>query len=130
MKETQSEMLNLAEQLKKNSQNPDKKKLKNGQKLKKKYDEGNKQMELLQNGKINILDTIPLAGYRLIQMMTWDNTNDYVKKLNQKCLQFKEKKEAMHYSYYLIASLIGNLLLGFSGFFAGTASGLAMNMGV
>lgn len=130
MKETQSEMLNLAEQLKKNSQNPDKKKLKNGQKLKKKYDEANKQMELLQNGKINILDTIPLAGYRLIQMMTWDNTNDYVKKLNQKCLQFKEKKEAMHYSYYLIASLIGNLLLGFSGFFAGTAIGLAMNMGV
>ena len=44
MKETQSEMLNLAEQLKKNSQNPYKKKLKNGQKLKKKYDECNKQM--------------------------------------------------------------------------------------
>ena len=130
IKETQVEMLGLAAQLQKDSQAMDRKKLKQGQKLKKKQDEAKKQLELLQTGKMNVLDTIPLAGYRLIQILTWDATNDYVKKLNQKCLQFKEKKEAIHYTYYLLASLMGNMILGMAGLFAGLAIGLAMNMGM
>lgn len=81
-------------------------------------------------GKLNVLDTVPLAGYRLIQVLTWDATNDLVKKLNQKCMQFKEKKEAIHYTYYLLATLIGNIILGMAGLFAGIAIGLAMNMGM
>lgn len=129
IRETQIEMLGLAAQLQKDSQFMDRKRIKQGQKLKKKQDEEKKQLELLNMGKINVLDTVPLAGYRLIQVLTWDATNDSVKKLNQKCLQFKEKKEAIHYTYYLLATLIGNIILGMAGLFAGIAIGLAMNMG-
>ena len=130
IRETQIEMLGLAAQLQKDSQFIDRKKIKQGQKLKKKQDEAKKQLELLNMGKLNVLDTVPLAGYRLIQVLTWDATNDLVKKLNQKCMQFKEKKEAIHYTYYLLATLIGNIILGMAGLFAGIAIGLAMNMGM
>ena len=119
IRETQIEMLGLAAQLQKDSQFMDRKKIKQGQKLKKKQDEEKKQLELLNMGKINVLDTVPLAGYRLIQVLTWDATNDSVKKLNQKCLQFKEKKEAIHYTYYLLATLIGNIILGRRSFLIG-----------
>ena len=125
IRETQIEMLGLAAQLQKDSQFIDRKKIKQGQKLKKKQDEAKKQLELLNMGKLNVLDTVPLAGYRLIQVLTWDATNDLVKKLNQKCMQFKEKKEAIHYTYYLLATLIGNIILGMAGLFAGIAIGLA-----
>lgn len=126
---TQLEMSRLAGQIQKNKAEPDKQKINQGKKLKKKQDEAKKILDNLNQGKISVLDIIPLAGYRLIQVLGWDGTNDYVKKLYQKCNQFKEKREAMNYTYYLLASLFGNVLLGITGFFAGTAVGLAMNMG-
>ena len=111
IKKTQIEMNLLAGQIQKSGQQ-DKKKLKKGKALKKKQDEARKQLEVLKKGKISVLDIIPLAGYRMIQLLGWDGTSDVVKKLNQKCIQFKEKKEAINYTYYLLASLLGNLLFG------------------
>ena len=100
IKKTQIEMNLLAEQIKKSGQQ-DKKKLKQGKALKKKQDEAKKQLEILKKGKISTLDIIPLAGYRMIQLFGWDGTSDVVKKLNRKCIQFKEKKEAINYTYGL-----------------------------
>lgn len=128
IKKTQIEMNLLAEQMKKSGQQ-DKKKLKQGKALKKKQDEARKQLEILKKGKISVLDIIPLAGYRMIQILGWDGTSDVVKKLNQKCIQFKEKKEAINYTYYLLASLMGNLLLGAVMLFLGMGFGFAMQMG-
>ena len=128
IKKTQIEMNLLAEQMKKSGQQ-DKKKLKQGKVLKKKQDEARKQLEILKKGKISVLDIIPLAGYRMIQILDWDGTSDVVKKLNQKCIQFKEKKEAINYTYYLLASLMGNLLLGAVMLFLGMGFGFAMQMG-
>ena len=127
IKKTQIEMNLLAEQMKKSGQQ-DKKKLKQGKVLKK-QDEARKQLEILKKGKISVLDIIPLAGYRMIQILDWDGTSDVVKKLNQKCIQFKEKKEAINYTYYLLASLMGNLLLGAVMLFLGMGFGFAMQMG-
>lgn len=126
---TQTEMARLAAQIQKNKAEPDKRKIKQGKKLKKSQEEAQKILNNLGKGKISILDMIPLAGYRLIQILGWDGTNDYVKKLYQKCTQFKEKREAMNYTYYLLASLFGNVILGITGFFAGTAIGFARDMG-
>lgn len=128
IKRTQIEMNLLAEQIKKSGQQ-DKKKLKQGKALKKKQDEAKKQLEILKKGKISALDIVPLAGYRMIQLLGWDGTNDVVKKLNRKCIQFKEKKEAINYTYYLLASLMGNLLLGVVMLFLGAGLGFAMKMG-
>lgn len=128
IKKTQIEMNLLAEQIKKSGQQ-DKKKLKQGKALKKKQDEAKKQLEILKKGKISALDIIPLAGYRMIQLFGWDGTSDVVKKLNRKCIQFKEKKEAINYTYYLLASLMGNLLLGVVVLFLGAGLGFAMKMG-
>ena len=128
IKRTQIEMNLLAGQIKKSGQK-DKKKLKQGKALKKKQEEAKKQLEILKKGKISALDIIPLAGYRMIQLLGWDGTNDVVKKLNRKCIQFKEKKEAINYTYYLLASLMGNLLLGVVVLFLGAGLGFAMKMG-
>lgn len=128
IKKTQIEMNLLAGQIQKSGQQ-DKKKLKKGKTLKKKQDEARKQLEVLKKGKISALDIIPLAGYRMIQLLGWDGTSDVVKKLNQKCIQFKEKKEAINYTYYLLASLLGNLLLGMVVLFLGMGLGFAMKMG-
>lgn len=128
IKRTQIEMTLLMEEIQKSGQQ-DKGKIKQGKALKKKQNEAKKQLESLKKGKISPLDIIPLAGYRMIQVFGWDATNDIVKKLNQKCIQFKEKKEAINYTYYLLASLMGNLLMGLVAFFAAMSIGSAMNLG-
>ena len=128
IKRTQIEMTLLMEEIQKSGQQ-DKGKIKQGKALKKKQNEAKKQLESLKKGKISPLDIIPLAGYRMIQVFGWDATNDIVKKLNQKCIQFKEKKEAINYTYYLLASLMGNLLMGLVAFFVAMSIGSAMNLG-
>lgn len=129
IKKTQIEMKLLVQEMKRSGILDDERKIKKGKVLKKKLSEAQKQLERLQKGKISILDIIPAAGYRLIQLMGWDSTNDIVKKLNQQCMQFKEKKEAINYTYYLLGSLFGNLLLGCVAFFTGIGLGLGMRMG-
>jgi tight adherence protein C len=130
IKKIQIEMNLLVQEMKRNGSLNDKKKINEGKKLKKKLSEAQKQLEQLQKGKISLLDIIPMAGYRLMQLMGWDSSNNVVKKLNQQCLQFKEKKEAINYTYYLLAALFGNLLLGGVALFTGIGFGMGMGMGV
>lgn len=128
IKKTQIEMNLLIEGMKKSNMLHDKRKIKQGRKCKKKIDEAKKRLEQLEKGRISVLDIIPLAGYRVMQLLGWDASNEVVKKLYRKCTQFKEKKEAMNYTYFLLASLIGNFLLGMTAFCAGF--GLALGMGM
>jgi tight adherence protein C len=130
IKKTQIEMNLLVQEIKRSGNLNDKKKINEGKKLKKKLSEAQKQLEQLQKGKISVLDIIPMAGYRLMQLMGWDSSNDVIKKLNQQCLQFKEKKEAINYTYYLLATLFGNLLLGSVALFTGIGFGMGMGMGM
>ena len=129
IKKNQIAMQLLAEEMKRTGTLEDKKKLRQGKAYQKKNEEAGKLLEKLEQDKISALDLIPLAGYRLMQLWGWDSTNDVIKRLNRQCVQFKEKKEAMNYTYYLLGSLIGHFLLGFTAFFAALGLGLAMNMG-
>ncbi len=90
----------------------EKKKIAEGKKLSKKLKNAKKRQEKLKKGKINPIDIIPLAGYRFVQLMKMDITTPIIKKLYGKCIQFKEKKEAMNYSVFLVASFMGNILIG------------------
>lgn len=129
IKKTHIEMNLLVREMKRSGLLDDKRKMKKGKSLQKKYKQAQQQLEALQKGRISVLDMIPVAGYRFIQLLGWDSTNDMVKKLNQKCMQFKEKKEAINYTYYLLGSLLGYLLLGIVAFFTGLGLGLGLGMG-
>ena len=129
IKSTQIEMKLLVEEMQKTNDLTDKQKIAQGKKLKKKLDEAQKLLDSLNKNKLSALDMIPLAGYRLMQLMNWDSTNDLIKKMNQKCVQFKEKKEAINYTYYLLASLFGNLILGVTAFLAALGFAVGMGMG-
>ena len=110
-KNLQAEMKLLVDSMKHEEDLKDKTKIKKGKGLKKKLDTSKKRYEVLEKGKISVLEIIPITGYRLMQLLKLDITNEVVKKLNQKCIQFKEKKEAMNYTYYLLSSLFGYSLL-------------------
>ena len=60
---------------------------------------------------------VPAAGYKFIRLMRWDTNHPLIKNLYQKCYKYKEKKEAIHYTIYLIASLISCIILGVCAFF-------------
>lgn len=129
IKKNQIEMNLLVEERKKSKAPVDKKKIRQGKACKKQQEEAGKRLDALEKGRINPLDLIPMAGYRMIQLMGWDASNDVVKKLYRQCIQFKEKEKAKNYTYYLLASLLGNMVLGVMAFFAGLGLALGMNMG-
>lgn len=129
IKKGQLELNLLVENMKRTKDMDNKQKIKQGKKIKKQMEESKKRLETISKGKSGVLDLIPIAGYRFMQLQNWDASNDNVKKLNAKCRQFKEKKEAMNYTYYLLASLFGNLLLGVCVGFAALGIALAMNLG-
>lgn len=129
IKKLKIEMNRLVSQLKRNGNIPDKGLKRKASRLKKKFGEAQRLLENYETGKITGLDLIPAAGYRMIQILGWDSANPTLKKLYQKCCHFKEKKEAMHYTYYLSAALIGYLLLGMGTFFVTLGLTLAAGMG-
>lgn len=129
IKLTQTRMNVLVEEMKASGMMDDKRKINEGKKLKKKLDASRKLLEKWEKRKISVIDLIPMAGYRLIQLLKWDATNETVKKLNNKCVQFKEKREAVNYTYYLLASLMGNIAIGFALLFLVAGIGLAMGLG-
>lgn len=86
--------------------------IKKGKQLKSLLDANRKELARYEKGKTNFGDLIPIAGYRFIQIMKWDGSNNFIKKLNYQCVQFKEKREAINYSYYVLANLIGSIALG------------------
>ncbi len=127
-KELQSEIDLLIKKIKQQEDFDNKENIKKGKRLKKKLEESQKRYKKLENRKIGILDIIPITGYRLIQLLGWDATNETVKKLNRKCVQFKEKKEAVNYTYYLLGALFGYLILGICLCFLGLGLSLAMGL--
>lgn len=129
IKNYQAELKLLVENMKRTGDLDDKKKITEGKRLKNKLKESKKRYEALGQGKIGVLDVVPVAGYRLMQLLGWDGTNEAIKKLKQKCIQFKERKEAVNYTYYLLGSLFGYVLLGLCCFFLVTGLSLAAGMG-
>jgi tight adherence protein C len=123
-------MLTLVEQVKQAGAINDKKQKKKAKKLKKKYNESKNLLEKYKKKKIVGIDMIPVAGYRIIQLLNWDNSNQTIKKLYQKCCQIKEKREAINYTYYLVGSLFGYVILGIGTFFSVLGITLAMGLGV
>ena len=119
----------LVEDMKKVKDLKDKKSRREAKKIRRKMEESKKLLEKYSKRKISGLDLIPVAGYRLMQLMRWDMTNPTIKKLNQKCQQFKEKKEAMNYTYYLLGALLGYIILGVSVFFGALGLTLALGLG-
>ena len=112
IKTTTIEMNKLVERMKKRDELDDKKSIKKGKKLKAVLDENQKNYESYEKGKMTFDDVFPIAGYRFIQLMKWDGKNGVIKKLNAQCIQFKEKSEAINYVYYILANMIGCVLLG------------------
>ncbi len=107
----------------------EKKKIREGRKLQRKITDAKKRKALLEKGKINPLDIIPLAGYRVVQFMKMDITSPTVKKLFTKCNMYKEKKEAMNYAVYLIASIFGNMIFGLIVGMIGLTIAVGMELG-
>ncbi len=124
----QIQLRQTALDMKKKNDFKNKKQIRKAKAVKKSMDAAKKQAQAYQNGKINPLDMIPLAGYRLIQLLKWDYSSTMIKELNKKCIQFKEKKEAMNYTYYLLASLFGYMQLAFCAFFVLLGTGLAFEL--
>lgn len=106
----------------------DKKSVTKARQLKRRQDEARKQLERYQAGKMGLFDMIPVAGYRLIQIRKWDATKPFVKELIEKCMQFKNRKEAVNYAFYLIAALLGYIVSGVSTGLL--VSGLLMGLGL
>lgn len=128
IKRTKIEMNRLAAYVKRTGSIQDKKQIRNAGRLKKQWKEAQKLLEVYEKGQISGFDMIPVAGYRMMQILGWDSTNPMLKSLYQKCCHFKEKKEAMHYTYYLMGALLGYLLLGMGAFFVTLGLTLAAGM--
>ena len=130
IKSITNELNKLVAQMQRRHELDDKKSIKKGKKLKEELDQNKNDFEWYEAGKLKFGDAIPVAGYRFIQMMKWDGTNNFIKKLTSQCVQFKEKREAVNYSYYIFANLIGSILLGLVFFFAVLGILLSLNMGI
>lgn len=129
VKKTQWELECLVENMKQTKDTNNKKKIQQGRDYQKKIKESKKRIGDLQGGKVGVIDLIPVAGYRMIQLLGWDSTSPTIKNMYNKCIQFKEKKEAMNYTYYLVGSLIGYVLLGLCVSSAALGLALARGMG-
>ena len=103
--------------------------IRRGKRLKAKMDAAAKRADTLNKSGVGILDLSPLAGYRVSAILGLDNNNDFVAKIYNKCMQFKEKQEVADYTAYIVSSLIGNLLLGAAMLSIGVGTGLAMGLG-
>lgn len=108
---------------------PDPKMKKRGVALKKKLDASIKRANRFKKNGLSLLDLPPIAGYQVMKLFGIDSTTDFVSKLRAKCMQYKEKNDAIRYSYYLTASLIGHVMLAVCLGFVGCGLGLAFGFG-
>lgn len=130
VRKIQIEMQLLAEEVRRQHGAGQKKYKKRAAALKKKQKNAEKMLKIYQNKKVAGIDLIPTAGYRLVQILHWDASNANVKHLYEKCQRYKEKKEAMNYTYYVIGNMFGFILLGISVFFLSMACTLAAGLGM
>lgn len=129
-KKTQIELDLIVDYMKRTKDLKDKKRVKQARELKENMEQAQKKLARLEKGRIGLGEIIPVAGYRLMQLMNWDGRNDTVKRLHNQCIQFKEKREAMNYTYYILGALIGYSVLGGVCCFAVFGLALAMGLGV
>lgn len=129
-KKAQIELDLIVDHMKRTKDLKDKKRVKQARKLKQDLEQAQKRLERLKKGRLGLGEIIPVAGYRLMQLMNWDSRNDAVKKLHNQCIQFKEKSEAMNYTYYILGALIGYSVLGGVCCFAVLGLTLAMGLGI
>lgn len=108
---------------------PDPRLIKRAKKLKATAANAKKNADNYKKNGVGVLDLPPLAGYRVLDLGHMDNDSAALNSLYQKCLHFMNNAQAMSHARYLLASLIGDLLLGVTVFFLGTGFGLALNMG-
>ncbi len=130
IKKTQLELERLTAKMKKSGLQDDKTLKKRLKTLQQNLQQSQKKLENLQKEKVGLQEIVSIAGYRMMQMLHWDGGNDTVKKLYHQCIQFKERREAMNYTYYILSSLMGNVALGFVCFFTVLGLCLAMGLGV
>lgn len=130
IKKTQIELDLIVDYMKRTKDLKDKERVNRARELKKNLEPAQKKLARLEKGKAGMGDIIPIAGYRMMQLLHWDGRNDTVKKLYNQCVQFKEKREAMNYTYYILGALIGYGILGGVCFFATLGLTLAMGLGI
>lgn len=130
IKKIQIQMQLLAESVKKYGSADKKSDLRKAKKLKKKMKNAQKMLAAYREKKIAGLDLIPVAGYRWMQLFHWDIQNSTVKRLYEKCHQYKEKRQAMNQTYYVLGNLFGFCLLAVCVFFLTLGFALAMGMGI
>lgn len=130
IKKTQIDMELLAEQVRKSNGVNQKKHRRKANALQKKMRAAKKQLNTWQKRRVAGLDLIPVAGYRLLQILRWDAGNKNVKQLFEKCQRYKEKKEAMNYTYYIYGNLFGNIVLGIGMGFLGAGFSIAAGLRV
>ena len=130
IKKTQIELNLIVDYMKRTKDLKDKVRVKRARELKKNLELAQKKLERLEKGRVGLSEIIPVSGYRMMQLMHWDGRNDTVKKLHNQCIQFKEKREAMNYTYYILGALIGYAVLGIVCFFAVLGLTLALGLGI
>lgn len=102
---------------------------KRAKELKKKIAAAEAQNKSIAKSGVSILDIPTIAGYSIISMLGLDNNNGIIASTYNKCCQFKEKTEAKGYTYYVIANLLGNTVLGVGLFFLALGVGMGLDMG-
>ncbi len=130
IKKTQIELNLIVDYMKRTRDLKDKERVKRARELNRKLEQAKKKLERLEKGKAGMTEIIPIAGYRMMQLLHWDAANDTVKKLYNQCIQFKEKREAMNYTYYILGSLIGYVVLGVVCGLTALGLTLAMGLGI
>lgn len=117
-------------QLKEDKTLDKKKSMKKAKALKTKRDQAEKMLRTYEKRKVIGLDLIPVAGYSLIRLLGWDMKNKNIKKMYDKCLRYKERREAVNYTFFVYGNLFGNIVLGLALGFAATGIMLAMDMDI
>jgi len=130
IKKTQIELDLIVDYIRRTKDLKDKQRVKRARELKKNLEQFRKNLERLEKGKTGMTEVIPITGYRMMQLLHWDGRNDTVKKLYKQCVQFKEKREAMNYTYYILGALFGYAILGGVCFFTVLGLTLAMGLGI
>lgn len=130
IKKKKIEMLLLQEEARSRPDIGEKQYQKRAKKMEKKMKHADKLLDTYRKKKVMGIDLIPAAGYRLLQLLHWDASSAVVKQLFEKCQRYKEKKEAMNYTYYVLGNLLGFVLLGFGLFFLVTGFSFAAGLGI
>lgn len=81
-------------------------------KLDKQNQDAQKQLDSVEQDKIGIFDSIPVAGYRLIQLLGWDGTNPFMARTIRLSSHYLERQEAINNAYYCVANLMGYTCFG------------------